>query len=251
MEELTFLDLAVLQRIDSESVVEKFGQKINSSFFDAANILGGLKLKGYINIESSLGFSPIKITEAGKEVLRLADEKNDGVVGPLDAAILNTVGAGKKDAGRLATELNVRPSDLAFHLYKLAKMGLVDYTVRNGRVELVLTEQGFNKTGLAEAHAKALREVAERGEKSEAEFLVGEERVEAKAPATPAGQKPAGLEQKPHAPAVERPVAITPFMRMQARLEWYAQKYLLYVIAALVLVAIILIVFIAKTSAGV
>ncbi|MEM4389059.1 MAG: hypothetical protein QXG98_00155 [Candidatus Micrarchaeia archaeon] len=238
MEELTFLDLAVLQRIDSESVVEKFGQKINSSFFDAANILGNLKLKGYITIESSLGFSPIKLTEAGKEVLRLADEKNDGVVGPLDAAILNTVGGGRRDAGRLATELNVRSSDLAFHLHKLVKMGLVDYTIRNGKVELMLTEQGFNKTGLAEAHAKALREVAARGEQSEAEFLVGESKAETEAPAREAS------------PA-ERHVTITPAMRMWAKFEWYAQRYLLYVIAALVLVAILLLIFIAGTSAGV
>jgi hypothetical protein len=74
MDETTFLDMAVLQRIDAESTVERFGTKINSSFFDASNILGGLKLKGLVSIESKFpGPSSVALTPAGSELLKQAD----------------------------------------------------------------------------------------------------------------------------------------------------------------------------------
>jgi len=54
-EELTYLDLLVLRKIDSDSSVEKFGQQINTSFFETANVLGTMKIKGFVDIQSSIG----------------------------------------------------------------------------------------------------------------------------------------------------------------------------------------------------
>ncbi|MCX6772534.1 MAG: hypothetical protein NTV88_02060 [Candidatus Micrarchaeota archaeon] len=49
MNELSFLDIAILRKIDAESSVEKFGSMINTSFFETANLLGTTKIKGYMN----------------------------------------------------------------------------------------------------------------------------------------------------------------------------------------------------------
>ncbi len=42
---INFIDLVALSRITPEATVERFGGLINSSFFDASNILGTLKQK--------------------------------------------------------------------------------------------------------------------------------------------------------------------------------------------------------------
>ena len=76
MNELTFLDLVILQKVDGESSVEKFGSMINTSFFETANLLGTVKIKGYIDIESSVGgLSGVAITDAGQSLLAFAEHK--------------------------------------------------------------------------------------------------------------------------------------------------------------------------------
>ena len=45
----------------------------------------------------------------------------------------------------LQNTLNIRPKDLALRLYKLSKQNFINYELRNGNVELMLTEQGFLK----------------------------------------------------------------------------------------------------------
>ena len=51
----------------------------------------------------------------------------------------------------LQSSLNIRPKDLALRLYKLSRQGLIGYELRNGNVELMLTEQGFLKSKTAQA----------------------------------------------------------------------------------------------------
>lgn len=148
MNELDFLDLAVLKKIDAESSVEKFGSMINTSFFETANLLGTIKIKGYINIESSLGgISSVKITDAGASILAVAEQRAQGPIEPLDNAILHAVAGGTKEMEALQASLNIRSADLAFHLNKLIAQGFMDCEIRSAKATFVLSEQGFNATG--------------------------------------------------------------------------------------------------------
>lgn len=152
--ELTFIDLVVLQRVGPDTTLERFGSKINSSFFDAANILGTIKLKGYVDIESSMGASRVSVSEAGKAVLSMAEEKSQGEVDELDKGILRAISQGVKDSEKLADSLNIRSGDLAYHLYKLVKQNYIDYNVRSGRISLMLTENGFKSMGEEKAQTQ-------------------------------------------------------------------------------------------------
>ncbi|MEM2137601.1 MAG: hypothetical protein QW568_00755 [Candidatus Anstonellaceae archaeon] len=148
MNELSFLDLAILKKIDAESSVEKFGSQINTSFFETANLLGTIKIKGYINIESSVGgLSKVTITDAGTSILAVAEQKAKEQIEPLDNAILHALAAGTKDLDSLQNALNIRSGDLAYHLNKLVAQGFADYEIRSAKVSFMLTEQGFNATG--------------------------------------------------------------------------------------------------------
>jgi hypothetical protein len=155
MNELAFLDIAILKKIDSDSSVKKFGSMINTSFFETANLLGTLKIKGYINIEPSVGgISKVMITDAGSSILSVAEQRSKGEVEPLDNAILHAVAGGAREAEQLQHQLNIRSADLAFHLNKLVACGFMDYEVRSAKVYLVLTEMGFNSTGAVRMQQK-------------------------------------------------------------------------------------------------
>jgi hypothetical protein len=148
MNELNFLDLVILKRIDANSSVESFGSTINTSFFETANLLGTVKIKGYINIETSIGgISRVTITDAGTGILTLAEKKAEGPVEPLDNALLHALAGGAKDPEALQSTLNIRSGDLAYHINKMVAQGFMDYDVRSGKVGLMLTEKGFNSTG--------------------------------------------------------------------------------------------------------
>ncbi|MCX8197918.1 MAG: hypothetical protein N3F07_01850 [Candidatus Micrarchaeota archaeon] len=148
MDELTFLDLAILKKIDAESSVEKFGSIINTSFFETANLLGTIKIKGYINIESSVGgISRVMLTDAGSSILQVAEQKSKEPMEPLDYAILHALASGAKDPESIQKSLNVRNADLAYHLNKLIVQGFMDYEIRAAKANFVLTEHGFNITG--------------------------------------------------------------------------------------------------------
>jgi len=148
MNELTFLDLIILKKIDADSSVESFGSTINTSFFETANLLGTVKIKGYVDIESSIGgISKVTITDAGTGILVLAEKKAAEPVEPLDNALLHALAGGAKDPEALQSTLNIRSGDLAYHINKMIAQGFMDYDVRSGKVGLMLTEQGFNSTG--------------------------------------------------------------------------------------------------------
>ncbi len=148
MENLTYLDFLVLVKIDQNSVIERFGPAINTSFFEAANLLGTLKVKGFVDLETSIGgMSRISLTEYGRDAI---DFCNKGTLEPLDAldnAILEGVGRGYVALDRLTDLLNVKPSDLAVHLNKLAVQAFLEPSIKSAKVTLVLTEKGFNAAG--------------------------------------------------------------------------------------------------------
>lgn len=162
MSDLTFLDLVVLERIDENSTVERFGSAINTSFFEAANLLGTLKVKGYVDIQPSVGgISRIALTEAGASILQNAAGKTDEPVDALDNGIMKTLASGVRELEALEEALNIRSSDLAYHLYKLNRQEYIHYDIRSAKVGISLTEKGFNVTGGYRA--------VEQHEKSEAE----------------------------------------------------------------------------------
>lgn len=148
MNELSFLDLAILKKIDAESSVEKFGSLINTSFFETANLLGTIKIKGYVGIESSVGgISKVTLTDAGSSILSVAEQRTHEPIDPLDNAILHALAGGAKELDAMQSQLSIRGADLAFHLNKLSAQGFIDYAVQSAKVSFVLTEKGFNSVG--------------------------------------------------------------------------------------------------------
>lgn len=164
MNELTFLDLAVLLKIDSESTVEKFGSSINTSFFETANLLGTMKLKGYLDIMSSVGgLSRVVPTDAGASILSVANEKAREPLDALDQSILSTLASGVRDLEGISASINIRQGDLAYHLHKLSVQQYVDYTIRSAKISVSLTEKGFNSTGGMRAQTTSVQEKPQQG----------------------------------------------------------------------------------------
>jgi len=165
MNELTFLDLVILKKIDANSSVENFGSVINTSFFETANLLGTVKIKGYVNIETSIGgISKVTITDAGMGILALAEKKAAEPIEPLDNALLHALAGGAKDPEALQSSLNIRSGDLAYHINKMVAQSFMDFEVRSAKVSLMLTEQGFNSTGGVKAQGVASAQIAAQPE---------------------------------------------------------------------------------------
>jgi hypothetical protein len=146
IDEINFIDLACLLKITPDTVLEKFGSLINSSFFDASNLAGTLKQKGLIDFTSDYpGPNGIVITEAGNALIAEANAKAPEPFDGLDQAVLDQMSGGKRSPDELGATLNLRPRDLAMRVYKLNKQGYVIYDLRNGIAEVMLTEAGFLK----------------------------------------------------------------------------------------------------------
>ncbi len=145
-ESINFLDLACLFKIGDDTTLERFGSTINASVFDAANITGSLKQKGLIDFTAYYpGPNSMVVTDAGKKLKADADSKSSEALDSLDEEILKHMSGGKRFPTELQSTLNIRPKDLAFHIYKLFKQSYLSYELKNGNVELMLTEQGFLK----------------------------------------------------------------------------------------------------------
>jgi hypothetical protein len=145
-EEVNFLDLAALSRIGPDTVVEKFGGLINSSFFDASNILGTLKLKGLIDFSTMYaGQNAIVVTDQGKQLLGEANAKASQELDPLDTEILARLSRGKMQLQELGGSVNLAQRDLALRVYKLTQQQFASYSIRNGTLDIMLTEKGFLK----------------------------------------------------------------------------------------------------------
>lgn len=143
-DEPTFVDLYALTKITPDSVVERFGSSINSSFFDASNILGGLKIKKLIDFTTLFGNqNAITITDTGKQLLDEANGRAMEPVDHLDFSVLTQLSKGGKSPTELASSLNIAQRDLALHLYKLQTQGYLSSEFRNGTLSMSLTEKGF------------------------------------------------------------------------------------------------------------
>ena len=145
-DDVSFLDIVCVLHITPETTLEKFGSVINASVFDAANIAGSLKQKGLINFNSRFpGPTGIEQTDACRALISNADARSMEGIDSFDEEILSQLSGGKRVPVELQSTMNVAQKDLALRLYKLYKQGYITYELRNGNVELLLTEQGFLK----------------------------------------------------------------------------------------------------------
>jgi len=144
LDNITFVDLISLIKITPDATVERFGSMINSSFFDASNILGTLKQKGLVDFVTAFpSQSALTVSEQGKQLIADVEAKATTPFDTLDMSILLQLSGGKRNLPDLSGALNITSKDLAFHLYKLATQQYMSYELRNGTVNLLLTEKGF------------------------------------------------------------------------------------------------------------
>ncbi len=234
--EVSFLDLMVLRRIDENSVVEKFGTKINTSFFETANLLGSLKVKGYVDIESSIGgSSPIILTATGRKLLQeVAEKTGEQELDVLDETILKNLASGVRELKVLESAVNVNSRDLAMHLSKLQAQRYIDPSIRSANVNLSLTEKGFTKVGGVKGKSPP-EEKSEMNdeEKPEAERILPNEEQEG---------EPI---PKPAMPEVEMPLETK---RMLSKFIHYLEKY--WYILALLALLMVFVVILAIWQAG-
>ncbi|MEM0074339.1 MAG: hypothetical protein QW091_00545 [Candidatus Micrarchaeaceae archaeon] len=151
---VNFLDLACIFKITPDSTLEKFGGIINASVFDAANIAGTLKQKGLITFSSGFpGPTGMQLTDAAKNLLNDVTARSTEPLDNLDDEILQQLAGGKRVPVELQSALSVVPKDLAYRIYKLYKQNMLNYELKNGNVELLLTEQGFLRVKSPKAQA--------------------------------------------------------------------------------------------------
>ena len=165
--------MVALSKITTGTTVEKFGSLINASYFDGANIAGALKTKGAIDFKVTYpAESEIIITEDGKKILELAEQKAKENFDKLDFEIIQKILQGSKKPEEIEKVLNINQQDIALHLYKLVKQNFVSYTLKGGDISVALTELGFKKA------SEGLVEEKKSEEKKEATQPKGEQASE-------------------------------------------------------------------------
>jgi predicted transcriptional regulator len=140
--DLEFIDVIVLKKIDADSTVESFGSRLGG-IFEAANILGGIKLKGYIDIHSIIGNSPVLITEKGNMLLHDLSVHSRSAISKIDKAVLDSIKKGFSEPKQISRMLNINSRDIAYSLNKLWVKNYIDVNSHNGKVEITLTTLGF------------------------------------------------------------------------------------------------------------
>ncbi len=145
-EDIGFLDVVLISRIDNDTTLENFGGRVNTTYFEAANLMGTLKVKGLVTFEQSVGGqSPVKITDKAKRILGLMNEKSEEQFTDLDTAILRAIASGANNSQKIEEAVNVASFDVALHINKLYVQAFLDYTIRNSVITIRLTEKGFGR----------------------------------------------------------------------------------------------------------
>jgi hypothetical protein len=145
--DLTFLDLVVLEKVQGDTVMETFFGEIGTSFFDTAALMGTMQVKGLISIKSGVGRSTVTRAAEGEKVLGFASSRVVEPLDELDHAIIKAVASGTNEFSKMQDQLNVRSEDLAYRFYKMTKQGYLAYNIRNSKTYFTLTENGFKLTG--------------------------------------------------------------------------------------------------------
>lgn len=232
-EELTLLDLLVIEKMEKNTLIDAFGSQINSSFFDTAALMGTLQVKGLIEIKATIGKSVANRTQFGDEIIKRAQARAEEPLDELDHAILKIIAAGARDFDQIRNELNIRSDDLSYHLYKIIKQGYADYEIRNVKLTISLTETGFKLTGFIPKKIREVRETSQpkvksipqeegRGEPEELEeMFIGEEDITTKM-----------------APKIGK-VEVTKWQRFLTKIIFYFKKYIAVFVAILIIAIIV------------
>ena len=146
-DQLDFIDLIILEKLEKSATLEGFGGQLNSSFFETAALLGNLQVKKLIEIKSAIGRSTASRTKLGSELLLHAISEGDEPLDELDHTILKSLAAGANTFQRVKEDINLSSKDAAIRLYKLVRKNYADYEIRNAKLTLSLTEGGFKLTG--------------------------------------------------------------------------------------------------------
>ncbi len=263
MSEITYLDIVLLRKIarDPEPAIERFGSKINTSFFEAANMLGTLKVKGYVDLNPTIGgMSKITLNDDGRYVLSTCDDKAKEPLDPLDDAILRSLASGIRTIDTLALRLNVTDRDLAYHLSKLELTGFVSSEVSAAKLTVQLTEKGFNRMGsvpavitgaaVAETPKQPVVRAVQKARKPESPPATEDEEAVAEIlgareprppqPSQQAQPSSSGLRGKMAAEPQEHYVQDVEFSRLISKAEYYLTKYIWVLMIAVILVIILL-----------
>jgi DNA-binding MarR family transcriptional regulator len=261
--EITYLDVVLLRKIvrDPEAAIERFGSKINTSFFEAANMLGTLKVKGYVDLNPTIGgMSKITLNDDGRFVLSTCEDKAKEPLDLLDDAILRSLASGIRTIDTLALRLNVTDRDLTYHLSKLELTGFVSSEVSAGKLTVQLTDKGFNRMGsvpavikgaaVAETSRQSVVRAVQKARKPESPPATEEEDAVAEilGAQEPRPPKPS-QQQSPHSPSgllgkaaepQEHYVQDVEFSRLISKVEYYLTKYIWVLMIAVILVIILL-----------
>lgn len=222
VDELTFQDLALLEKIGENTVVDgqgasSLGSRINSSFFDAANMLGTLKQKGLIEFKSQFpAATEVEITTKGKNLMAEAEERGRQEMDKIDEIILSHIANGYKEPKHIRDKMNLRETDLAFHLKRIVAQNYASYVFRSGRIEFSLTDQGFGKAGYP---APASEEEVRKSGDEVAEIM---------------GAKPAPRIEAPPQKQGAVPFRLDKDAMRKAKMEYYAAQLPRYALIALV-----------------
>ncbi len=255
-DDITFTDLAAIIKIKPDTTVEKYGGLINSSLFDAANVLGTLSQKKLISFTTAMpGQNPIVLTEAGKNLMAEADSRAAGEFDHLDLTILQQMQKGMNAPADIAKAINISPRDLAMHLYKMMKQGYSAYEFRSGIVTVMLTEKGFSqaKAGMPQPSQQGVPVSGQATQATQQQtaaptqanpqtmaFKPAPQPQAQSAPSVPP-QVPAtgpGASPAPPAPAAEPPKEMTP-EQVEGMIKEKAKKTLMLRIAVLAVIIII------------
>jgi len=152
--DLNFLDIVVLERIQGDTIMDSFSGTIGTSFFETAEVMGKMKVKGIIDIIPTIGKSIVKRTASGETILRQAEMRIAEPLDELDHAIIKSIAAGTNEFNKMQEQMNVKSEDLAYRCYKVTKQGYADYTIRNAKTFLTMTESGFKLVGFMPRRAE-------------------------------------------------------------------------------------------------
>ena len=234
-DEINFVDIMALSKIGPDTVVEKFGGMINSSFFDASNILGALKIKGLIDFTTSFpGQSAITVTELGKQTMNDANGKSNEPFDTLDFTLLSQLSAGKRSLTDLSGAVNIRPKDMAMHLYKLMQLQYLTSTFRNGVLDIALTEKGFLqvKAGMPKPQPTPQASAAVQVQPGQAQG----EPAFAPEPQPMAAQQPAINQTPPEQNQPQKPVNEVEKLISESRLKKAKKNTIIIVIIVLIII---------------
>lgn len=166
-DDFCYLDIIALKKIDAKTTIENFGTIINMSFFEGANLLGSLKLRKLLDAESKFpGPSVVKLSKEGQKLLKTMEKVSKDSLKEVDFAILKSIRKGNRTDDEIEANLILAKKDIAVHLNKLQDQSFVDFTIKDAKVQLALTDQGFEMVNTTQTEVES--EVKEE-EKEEVE----------------------------------------------------------------------------------